>query len=149
VGIGLLIAFGAMQFIQPGRENPPADTQAAIAAHIDPSSKLVGVLDRSCNACHSNSTVWPWYTEIAPVSWIAVNGVERARQSVNFSEWGRYSRAQRRQLLQASCVAATTGRMPGDFFTSLEPRARLSAADIITICDAANAGVPVASDEQL
>lgn len=148
VGIGLLIAFGAMQFIRPGRENPPTDAQAAIAAHIDPSSKLVGVLDRSCNACHSNSTVWPWYTEIAPLSWIAVSGVETARRSVNFAEWGRYSPAQRRHLLQASCAAATTGKMPGEFYTSLEPKARLSAADISVICEAAKAGAQAAWDEQ-
>jgi hypothetical protein len=144
LAIVLLGVFAAAQLIRHSRENPRTDPKSAIAAHYAVSSSFVSVLDRSCNACHSNSTAWPWYTEIAPLSWYAVGAVKKARQSVNFSNWDRYSPDQRRQLLQASCVAASNGAMPGGFYTALEPKARLSAEDIRTICGAAQ----VASEER-
>jgi len=138
VVLGLVGALAAAQFVRPARGNPPTVEANTIASDFGKSSRLVGVLDRSCNECHSNSTEWPWYTEIAPISWLAVSGVREARQSVNFSDWGLYSPEKQRQVLQASCAAATKGTMPGSYYTAIEPRSRLSADDIRTICGAAH-----------
>ena len=96
-------------------------------------SGLAAVLDRACSDCHSNATVWPWYTQIAPVSWLMAQAVTEGRKAVNFSEWAAYSPEQQRMLLAVSCDDATSGKMPGPY-TLLHPETRLSAQDVDTIC---------------
>lgn len=134
--LSVLALLIAAQFVGPSRTNPATDQSRTIAAHMGKTNGLVTVLDRSCNECHSNTTVWPSYTGIAPLSWLAVRGVNEARAAVNFSEWGAYTPERQRALLQASCAAASAGRMPGSLATSLKLAAPLAAEDIKTICTA-------------
>ena len=134
--IVLVVVFAAAQLVRPGRANPPTDANRAIQAHMPTGSGLVAVLDRSCRDCHSNNTVWPWYTQVAPVSWLMARGVAEGRKAVNFSEWAGYPPAAQGTLLSASCDAASSGKMPGPY-ALLRPETRLSAQDVETICAAA------------
>ena len=135
-GVVFVVIFAAAQLIRPERANPPTDVSRTIQARVGTASGLVAVLDRSCRDCHSNGTVWPWYTHIAPVSWLMASGVAKGRQAVNFSEWAAYSPEQQRMLLAVSCDDVKSGKMPGPY-TRLRPETRLSAADVETICAAA------------
>ena len=128
--------FAAAQFVRPGRTNPPIDVSRTIRAQMGTVSGLVRILDRACSDCHSNGTVWPGYTQIAPVSWLMAYGVREGRKAVNFSEWSGYPPDQQRILLAQSCRDASTGKMPGAY-TLLHPEMQLSAQDIETICAAA------------
>jgi len=139
-----IIAFAAIQLIRPDRTNPPIDTSRTIQAH-EGMSGLAPVLDRSCGDCHSNATVWPWYTQVAPVSWLMAAGVREGRNAVNFSEWGTYSPAQQRTLLDASCEDVSSGKMPGPY-TLLRPETKLSPHDIEAICSAVRQAAPRASN---
>ncbi len=140
----LVIVFAAAQLVRPERANPATDVNRTIRAHAGTASGLVAVLDRACRDCHSNQTVWPWYTRIAPVSWAMAYGVGEGRKAVNFSEWAAYEPQQQRRLLVESCQDASKGKMPGPW-TLLHPEARLSARDVETICAAARqAGAAVA-----
>jgi hypothetical protein len=130
-----VIVFAAAQLVRPERANPTTDATRTIQAHVGTTSELVAVLDRSCRDCHSNGTVWPWYTQIAPGSWLMAYGVREGRTAVNFSEWAGYSPEAQRTLLSASCQDASTGKMPGSY-TLLHPEMRLTAQDIETICAA-------------
>lgn len=125
------------QLVRPDRTNPPIDPSRTIAAHIGPASPLPAILDRSCGDCHSNGTVWPWYTGVAPLSWLIVRGVSEGRREVNFSEWAAYPPERQLKLLAESCDAAAAGKMPDRAYTMMHPEARLSAQDIDTICAAA------------
>ena len=131
-----VVAFAAAQLIRPDRANPAIDESRAIQAHVGTGSGLVAVLDRACRDCHSNGTVWPWYTQIAPASWLMASGVAQGRKAVNFSEWAAYSPEQQRMLLAMSCDDVTSGTMPGPY-TLLRPETKLSAQDVETICAAA------------
>lgn len=135
--VAVLVVFAAAQFIRPDRANPPTDSSRTIQAQVGTANAMVVVLDRACGDCHSNRTVWPWYTEVAPVSWLMAYGVTEGRKAVNFSEWAAYPAEQQRQLLVASCQDASGGKMPGSAWTWLHPEARLTAQDIETICVAA------------
>ena len=73
-----IIVFAAAQFVRPERANPATDARRTIQAHVGIASGLAAVLDRACSDCHSNATVWPWYTQIAPVAH-GVRRDERAR----------------------------------------------------------------------
>ena len=131
-----IVVFAAAQFVRPERTNPPIDPSRTIQARVGTASGLGPILERSCGDCHSNATVWPWYSQVAPLSWLMARGVAEGRQSVNFSEWGTYSPEQQRVLLTLSCQDATDGKMPGPY-TLVRPDTRLSAQDIQTICAAA------------
>jgi len=133
--IVFFVVFAAAQVIRPGRANPPTDPTRTIRAHPGTETGLADVLDRSCGDCHSNETVWPWYTQMAPLSWLMVYAVRQGRGAVNFSEWAAYAPDSQRTLLSASCRDATTGKMPGSY-TVLHPGMRLSAPDIESICAA-------------
>jgi Haem-binding domain len=131
-----VVIFAAAQLVRPERANPATDASRTIQAHWGTARGLVAVLDRACSDCHSNRTVWPWYTEIAPVSWLMAYGVREGRKAVNFSEWAGYPPERQRKLLVESCQDASEGKMPGPY-TLLHPETRLSAQDVETICAAA------------
>lgn len=131
-----VVVVAAGQLIRPERANPATDDSRTIHAYLASATGLTGVLDRSCRDCHSNNTVWPWYTSIAPVSWLMAYGVTKGREAVNFSDWAAYSPDQQRLLLVLSCDDVTSGRMPGAY-ALLRPETRLSARDIETVCAAA------------
>ena len=131
--IGLL---AVAQFIRPDRTNPPIDATRTIAASAGTPSQLAAVLDRSCRDCHSDRTVWPWYTRVAPVSWVMAYGVNKGRDVINFSEWAAYSPEKQRALLTASCTDVKAGKMPG-VYTLIDRSTRLSAEDVETVCAAA------------
>ena len=134
--IVFVILFAAAQLVRPGRANPPIDASRTIQAHVGTANGLVAVLDRACRDCHSNGTVWPWYTQVAPLSWLMAYGVKTGRQAVNFSEWAAYPPERQRELLAESCRDVSTGKMPGAY-TRLRPETRLSSQDVATICAAA------------
>jgi len=134
IAIGVVVLFAAAQVVRPERTNPPIDPARAIQAQAGITPQFVAVLDRACNDCHSNATRWPWYTEIAPLSWIWAGGVKHGRKAVNFSEWAGYPPEQQKSMLALSCQDAKQGRMPMGAYVALNPEAKLSTADIETLC---------------
>ena len=140
-----VIVFAAAQLIRPERANPATDVGRTIQAQAGTSTALATVLDRSCRDCHSNNTAWPWYTQVAPVSWLMARGVAEGRKAVNFSEWAGYPLDVQRTLLSASCQDATSGKMPGPY-TLVRPATKLSPQDIETICAAARQADANAAD---
>jgi heme-binding protein len=132
----LVLVFAAAQLVRPARANPPIDASRTIQAQVGTASGLVAVLDRACRDCHSNGTVWPWYTQVAPLSWLMAYGVKTGRKALNFSDWAAYPPQRQRELLAESCRDVSTGKMPGAY-TRLRPETRLSPQDVATICAAA------------
>jgi hypothetical protein len=131
----VFVVLAAAQLVRPDRINPPTDEGRTIQAQAGAAS-LAAVVNRSCRDCHTNATVWPGYTKVAPLSWLMAYGVTKGREAVNFSEWASYSPEQQRLLLAVSCDDVTSGKMPGAY-TLLRPETRLSARDVETICAAA------------
>ncbi len=84
---------------------------------------------RACYDCHSNETVWPWYSQIAPFSWLLAWDVQEGRKELNFSRWNRYSPKERAKKVKESWEEIEEGEMPPWFYLPLHPEARLSAED--------------------
>jgi hypothetical protein len=135
--LAFIVVFAAAQLIRPERTNPPIDPSRTIQAQMENASGLVAVLARACSDCHSNDTLWPWYTQIAPASWLMAYAVTSGRKAVNFSEWASYQPELQRTLLSASCKDASTGKMPGPY-TLLRPETRLSALEVEVIIPTLN-----------
>ena len=92
---------------------------------------------RACFDCHSNETVWPWYSRIAPPSWLVVFDVVRGRSHLNFSEWGTGPGGTRG--LGESVRQIQRGAMPPAAYLPLHPTANLSAAEKQQLIDGLNA----------
>ncbi len=85
--LGLLLLLIASQFYPVDRTNSPVDPSKSFYTTEKVPPNLRAIFDRSCTDCHSSQTHWPWYSHVAPVSWIVANDVHEARHHVNFSEW--------------------------------------------------------------
>jgi hypothetical protein len=102
------------------------------------------VLDRSCQDCHSNRTAWPWYSHVAPVSWVISKHVNEGREMLDFSEWTNQPPAANERML--ICDAVSDGRMPLPEYTVIHRNARLSKSDVELICEwAAAPSTPITS----
>jgi mono/diheme cytochrome c family protein len=79
-----ILLFGAIQLIPYGKNhtNPPV-----VAEPAWDSQQTRDLAKRACFDCHSNETIWPWYSNIAPVSWYVYYDVMEGRNSFNFSDW--------------------------------------------------------------
>ncbi len=113
---------------------PPADPRASVAADPDVPRPVLGVLQRACMDCHSHETRVPWYGRVAPSSWMLARDVTGARQAMNLSEWGNKSAAVHLALSAAACEGVRSGRMPKRQYLLLHPEAKLSPADVETLC---------------
>jgi hypothetical protein len=129
--LGLLLA---IQMIRPARTNPPTEPSGTLAASMAVPAATMAVLERSCRDCHSNDTRWPWYSNVAPLSWMLIDHVNSGRRHFNYSEWGRYTPDKSRKLLHDICEETRKGSMPVGSYTLLHHDARLSAADVQTLC---------------
>jgi len=91
----------SLQFTSPPHTNPAIDELQKLQGTTSVSREVPALFDRSCNDCHSNQTAWPWYSQLAPVSWLLTRDVNEGRQQVNFSEWGKYNQRQAARKLKA------------------------------------------------
>lgn len=135
IAIALVVVFIGIQFYRPARTNPAIDPKQTIDAYTQMTPQVSAILDRSCRDCHSNKTVWPWYTQVAPVSWWLVNHVNEGRHDLNISEWGRLPRDRQDRKLRQICDEVTDGQMPLSSYLPMHPTARLSDEDRKTLCD--------------
>ncbi len=119
----------AAQFVPVARTNPP------LGIEVDAPPEVMSVLKRSCYDCHSNETRWPWYSRIAPASWLAAKDVREGREAVNYSTWGRYDSEERAELQRETWEDVEEGEMPLRIYTLMHPDARLSQTDRTVLRD--------------
>ena len=122
VGV-LLLGFGLIQLVPYGHDhtNPPVVQEPQWD-----SQQTRELAQRTCFDCHSNETVWPWYSNGAPVSWLLQHDVEEGRQMLNFSEWDKYGNP---YMADAVLRVLQEGKMPPAQYLPLHPEAKLSAEE--------------------
>src|SRR2546423_5695569 len=137
-GITLAVAFIVIQFIRPAKTNPPVDEASTLSARLQVTPEVETILNRSCIDCHSHKTVWPWYSQIAPVSWLLTHDVNEGRKHWNVSNWPTDPKRSSRRL-EEMCQQVEKGEMPMAIYVTMHPMAKLSDDDKKTLCDWANA----------
>jgi len=110
IGIG----FVAIQFIPAGKHNPPVINEPAWD-----SPETRALTERTCFDCHSNQTKWPWYAQIAPVSWMIAREVQEGRHQINYSEWNPNQENEAVEVI-------LQGEMPPKSYLLMHPEARLN-----------------------
>ena len=115
--IALLIA---IQFYPVNRDNP------TVTADFSGDPAVKQILVQSCYDCHSNQTKWPWYSHIAPVSWLVVSDAHEGREKINFSEWGTYSAEDQADAKKEIRKEVEKGEMPLEIYLWMHSKAKLT-----------------------
>jgi hypothetical protein len=133
----VLLGFGAVflliQVARPTQTNPP------VTGKIAAPPEIAALLERSCNDCHSNETKWPWYSQVAPVSWLVTRDVNDGRKHLNFSEWEGYEAGRKLKKLKEIEEEVGEGEMPMELYVPLHAEAKLTAAERTALVDWAKA----------
>jgi hypothetical protein len=135
VAYGLATAFVVAQLIPVERTNPPVD------AEIVAEPQVRTLLRRACYDCHSHETAWPWYTWVAPVSWLVTHDVNHGREELDFSRFESYEAAKQLKSLRESAKEVEEGEMPLWYYVLLHPDARLGDEERRSLLNWANAEV--------
>lgn len=101
-----VFALLAAQWVPVDRDNPP------VLGEIESPPEVHAILERSCYDCHSNQTRWPWYSRMAPVSWLVASDVHEGREHLNFSAWRSDSTDKRHELREEIRKNVEEGEMP-------------------------------------
>ena len=115
----------------PPRTAERAGAPLLSGAQVDP--RVLATIARSCADCHSDATRYPWYSYIAPVSWLVERDVIRGRERLNLSNWSDYPPLRRQRFLSEIANQVLDGEMPLPLYTLLHRSAKLSAADMEAI----------------
>src|ERR1051326_6419801 len=84
--IAIVVLLIVAQFIRPLPANAPIDPQKTLASTGDLPPDVAAVFNRACRDCPSNQTTWPWYSQIAPVSWMLASHVKEGRRELNIDQ---------------------------------------------------------------
>lgn len=141
---GLIVG---IQFIRPARTNPPVNPSHTLEAVVPVPKHVESILQRACNDCHSDLTRWPWYSNVAPVSWFVIDHVDSGRRQVNFSAWlprdiSKSPAEYTRERFEAICKQVQSHDMPLTSYLLMHRTASLSQDDIETICQWTRTGLP-------
>ncbi|MCS7035270.1 MAG: heme-binding domain-containing protein [Saprospiraceae bacterium] len=125
--LGFLGLFILIQFIRPDKSAPTFASKQDISAVLETPAEVGAMLKAACYDCHSYQTRYPWYAEIAPVSWWLANHISEGREHVNFSTFGAMPTGERLEVLAECSEVVLDGEMPLRSYTWMHPEARLSA----------------------
>ena len=127
VGVAIL-GFAGLQLVPYGRDhtNPPITAEPAW-----PDAASRSLASRACFDCHSNESVWPWYSNVAPVSWLIQKDVQEGRSVLNFSEWDHPQPG-----IQEAVEVLREGEMPPSYYRLMHRSASLTAAETDALAQA-------------
>ncbi|OFZ52417.1 MAG: cytochrome C [Bacteroidetes bacterium RIFCSPHIGHO2_02_FULL_44_7] len=123
----LLLVFIVMQFFRADRDNPKFEVSNDFIAITDPPKEIESLLRNACYDCHSNETRYPWYSNVAPISWWLQDHVEEGREHLNFSNWGSFVLKKQNHKLHECAEEVEEGEMPLSSYTLTHGDANLSA----------------------
>ncbi len=138
IGWTLLILFLAIQLYRPEKNKSETDDLGKFLLETNPPAEVAAVLESSCYDCHSNRTEYPWYGEIAPVSWWMAEHIEEGREHLNFADWDQYSGKKKDHKLEEVVETVESGEMPLEEYTWTHEEARLTASQREAIIEWAN-----------
>ena len=140
-GLGLVGLIGLLQIIPVWalRTNPPV-----VSEPNWPSPETKALAQRACYDCHSNETVWPWYSYVAPLSWLVIIDTVRGRREMNFSDWANAAPDDPDEMEEV----IEEGEMPPANYLLLHPAAQLTSAERQQLLQALQQMTPASKQEE-
>ncbi len=122
----ILAVFILIQFVRPEKNNSQNETNS-IEIVMEVPTEVQQILKTSCSDCHSNNTAYPWYSEIAPVSWYLASHVNEGKEHLNFSEWALYNENQKNHIIEDLLEELEEKKMPLKSYLIVHENAKMTA----------------------
>ncbi len=138
VAIFLLVVLIGMQFYRPDKNVADTDYVQAFEEETNPSPEIKTMLKAACYDCHSSHTEYPWYNNVAPISYWIDGHIEEGKEHLDFSAWTSYSAKKKDHKLEEFIEYIENGKMPLREYTWTHEDARLTDDQRKALIDWAN-----------
>lgn len=128
--LGVVLVLIAMQFYSPTKNISPGNHTQIFIKETNPSPDLKALFETSCYDCHSNNTAYPWYNNVAPISYWIDSHVKEGKKHLNFSEWQNYSIDKKDHLLEEIEEMVVQENMPLTEYTYLHSNSKISEKEV-------------------
>jgi len=135
----LVALFIVIQFFQVDKGAPPIEPSQTLEASIQVPPDIDMILSTSCNDCHTNKTVYPWYAYIQPSGWFLDSHIQDGRRHLNFSIWNTYDLKKKRKKMEEICDEVKSGSMPLPSYLWIHGNAVVTESQAQALCAWANA----------
>ncbi|HVZ57462.1 MAG TPA: heme-binding domain-containing protein [Chitinophagaceae bacterium] len=129
----LLVILVVIQFFHPAKNQASGEQPNSIARVYTVSPEVKTILDKACMDCHSNNTIYPWYSKIQPVDWWMDNHIREGKHDLNFDEFASYSPRRQYRKLEQVMKQVKEGEMPLNSYTWIHKNAILTDAEKATL----------------
>ena len=139
VGIAFLIIIVAIQFIRPSKNMHEVDASKQIASVAIVPENVNVILKKACNNCHSNNTIYPWYSNIQPVYFWLDNHINEGKKHLNFDEFATYRLRKQYHKMEEVVEMVQEGFMPLKSYVLIHDEADLTKEERVTLTNWAQA----------
>jgi len=126
IALGLILVFAVMQVFTIEKIPFEEPNENDFFALEKPDEKVGLLLKTICYDCHSNQVSYPWYSNVAPVSWWLNDHIDEGREHLNFSEWGNYKKDKKEHKAEEAWEEVKEREMPLKSYTFIHRDANLS-----------------------
>jgi len=133
IAISILVLVILIQFVRIDKTNPITPIENDFIAIYNPPAEITSILKTSCYDCHSNEVKYPWYTNVAPVSWFVKKHINEARDYFNFSDWSAQTVKRQDHILEECAEEVEEGEMPLTSYLLMHSEAELTHEQIETL----------------
>ena len=126
IGIGLIVVLVLMQFKRINKTNPEYNEAEDFITMTQPPAEIATLIKTACYDCHSHQAKYPWYSNVAPVSWMLEHHIEEGREHLNFSTWGKYKSEKADHKLEECAEEVEEGEMPMKSYVVMHSEAKMT-----------------------
>ena len=135
LAIAIVAAFIVLQFFRIDKSVPPVVQAETLEAAVAVPPDISLILGRSCSDCHTNQTIYPWYSDVQPFAWFLKNHIDDGRRKLNFSIFNTYPAKRKAKKLEEICEQVESKEMPLPSYLWIHSESTLSASDAKALCD--------------
>lgn len=135
IAIFLVFLLLVIQSIRIDKTTQPVNPETDFLALTQANAEVGNILKIACYDCHSNQPTFPWYTNIAPVSWWIKHHINEGSRHLNFSIWGTYTEKRKNHKLDECVEMVEEGEMPMTSYTLIHKEAKLTDAQRVQLVE--------------
>lgn len=128
IGIAVVVILVLIQFKRIDKTNPEFNEAEDFITITQPPTEIATLIKDACYDCHSHQSKYPWYTNVAPISWVIEHHIEEGRGHLNFSTWGTYPDKKADHKLEECAEEVEEGEMPMKPYVVMHSEAKMTAA---------------------
>lgn len=138
LAIVIVVAFIVLQFFRIDKSVPSINPSETLESAVSVPPDVSLILGRSCNDCHSYSTIYPWYSNVQPVAWFLKNHIDDGRRKLNLSIFNTYTNKKKAKKLEEICEQVESKEMPLPSYLWIHWDSTLKDTEARALCDWTN-----------